>query len=87
MLTYLFSGERLYDNNINTSDDAPECDDGAEVIDEDQASLNAAIEMFETRTRILSGIRCAAHTLQWVINTALKTTEYAKKLISIDSKT
>lgn len=81
-LNELFSDDCLLDNNINISEDAPECDDGAEIIDEDQASLSAAIEMFETRTKILSGIRCAAHTLQLVINTALKTTEYAKKLIS-----
>lgn len=34
------------------------------------------------KANILSGIRCAAHTLQLVINKALNQTDYAKKLIA-----
>lgn len=81
-LNDFFSDECAHDNNSNnTSEDAEENDDGEESNDEDQASLNVAIELFETKTKILNGIRCAAHTLQLVINTALKATDYAKKLI------
>lgn len=81
-LNGLFCDERVDDDNMNSSEDSDENDDGVGVSDEDQASLNAAVELFEAKTKILNGIRCAAHTLQLVINTALKQTNNAKKLIS-----
>lgn len=81
-LNDLFCEERVDDGNNNLSEDMDENDDGVGVSDEDQTSLSVAVELFEMKTRILNGIRCAAHTLQLVINTALKKTDNAKKLIS-----
>lgn len=67
------------DNNNNVDNDA---DESEGTIDDGQLALDRAVEMFEMRTKSLNGIRCAAHTLQLVINTAIKKTDYANKLLS-----
>lgn len=80
-LNDLFCHDNANDSNNNASDNE---NDNGEVgaVDEVQSSLNEAVEIFEMKTNILSGIRCAAHTLQLVINKALNQTDYAKKLIA-----
>lgn len=67
--------------NLN-GEDAEEDDNAEEQNDEEEANLYSAIRLFETKTHILSGLRCAAHTVQLVVNVALKGTNYSKKLIS-----
>lgn len=85
-LGWAFPGEDVNSNNnhgVNSDDENDDGeDDGEQQIDGMEVNLNEAVRLFGEKTKILNGIRCAAHTLQLVINTALKKTEYAKKLIA-----
>lgn len=50
-------------------------------IDQLEINLNSAVSILQEKTQIMYGLRCAAHTLQLVINVALKDTNYSSKLI------
>lgn len=56
--------------------------DAACAIDHVEQIVQSAISIFEEKTQIMTAIRCAAHTVQLVVNTALNETDFAKKLIN-----
>lgn len=77
-LNAMFDDENTITNSTSDSDEnQPVCED-----DSIEANLDEALSLFREKTSILNGIRCAAHTLQLVLNVAMRETDYVKKLIA-----
>lgn len=55
-----FFGEEI--NNTEEDNEEDDDEDDEEVIDQIELNLNAAVSMLHAKTRIMNGIRCAAHT-------------------------
>lgn len=72
----------LFDEeNENNSNDEDENGADDEDVNEMERIVNNAISIFEAKSEILTAIKCAAHTVQLVVQGGLKNTDYAKKLL------
>lgn len=76
-----FFNELSTDEEANENIDESSGGNNEENIDQLETNLNSAVSILQAKTQILNGLRCAAHTLQLVINVALKDTNYSSKLI------
>lgn len=79
---------QLFDDELDTASGThhqSETDAGTGEPTDDfnvETMLNDAVSLLEAKSDIFTAIRCAVHTLQLVVTVALKSTDYAKKLIN-----
>lgn len=75
---------QLFGEEISTDDARTEETGSSEdtrSFEEMEITVNDAIQLLQAKTDIITPIKCAAHTVQLVVNVAMENTSYAKKLI------
>lgn len=66
------------ENGVNEDENSEE----SESFDDMERIVNSAVDLFDVKNAIMTAIKCAAHTVQLVVNVSLNKTNYAKKLIT-----